>query len=168
MIDITTVVPLRTVPLKLFEKSTATKVDTWSDSSVEILNKSKRLRIACKECFVTPCSDAQSVRFLTVYSSALTQLQLKQLHLDFCDSFDAQEQIEQFARWDTGDHHDLFRMNKMNGSMIYNFSVHRTYDSVKPWFASIEIAWSCEGLHEHEREKTQFDPDTAGEQLPSK
>ena len=131
------------VPLGVFETSSPTKVDAWSGQSIDLQRGAKRLRISCQECFVTPCDDSNQIRFLTIHSVALTLQQLESLHSDYCVVFDAPEQINGFTNWAASDNNELVSMNKFDGSRIYNFSVHRTYDTKSPWFASIEVAWPC-------------------------
>lgn len=146
LINIEAGVLRESLPMREFEKSSATKIEAWSGKSIDLLRKTKRLQIACKECFVTLCDDSKTIRFFTVHTSELSQQQLDELHSDFCDVFEAYEQIPQFANWMSGDHKQLLSMNKFDESRVYNFSVHRTYDTKFPWFASIEVAWSCRSV----------------------
>ena len=131
------------LPLKVFETSSATKVGAWSGQSIDLRCGSKRLRISCRECFVTPCYGSNQIRFITLHSNVLTHQQLELLHSNFCVVFDAPEQIDRFASWAASDQKERVSMNKFYGSRIYNFSVHRTYDTKSPWFVSIEVAWPC-------------------------
>jgi hypothetical protein len=131
------------LPLKVFETSSATEVAAWSGQWIELRRGSKRLRVFCEEFYVTPCDGSNQIRFLTIHSEALTQQQIESLHSDYCVVFDAHEQIDKFANWAASDHKELVSMNKFDGSRVYNFSVHRTYGTESPWFASIGVAWLC-------------------------
>lgn len=131
------------VPTSVFEKATQTKVEAWSGRSIALIRGPKRLGLTCNECFVMPCDNSSQIRFLTIHSYPLTQTQLESLHADYCSVFDANEHSNTFADWASSDHKDLVSMNTFDGSRIYSFSVHRTYDTTSPWFASIGVAWRC-------------------------
>lgn len=143
VISVEDVLLKESLPLKVFETSSATEVAAWSGQWIDLRRGTKRFRVFCEECFVTPCDSSNQIRFLTIHSEALSQQQIESLHSDYCVVFDAHEQIDRFASWAASDHKELVSMNKFDGSRVYNFSVHRTYNTEFPWFASIVLAWPC-------------------------
>lgn len=143
VISVEDVLLKESLPLKVFETSSATEVAAWSGQWIDLRRGTKRFRVFCEECFVTPCDSSNQIRFLTIHSKALSQQQIESLHSDYCVVFDAHEQIDRFASWAASDHKELVSMNKFDGSRVYNFSVHRTYNTEFPWFASIVLAWPC-------------------------
>jgi hypothetical protein len=152
--------PRTAFPIAVFENSTSTRVDAWSNADIELHRGLKKLQLKAKESFVVLCDDAQQVRFFTVHSIGLTDEQLRALHSNFCEVFDAPELVDRFNDWSRSDRSELVSMNKFMKPHVYNFSVHRTYDKSLPWFASVEVAWSCEDQNS--------DSEAAGKQSPPK
>lgn len=142
-LDVTKSLSTRAVPIEAYHAKSPTLIHPWCGKNLSLRRESKELKVTCAECFVTPCSHGEIIRFLTIHSQPLNMIVLDSIHKEFCNVLEAAEHVDEFERWRSGDQSSLFSKNVFDESRVYNFSVHRTYDTSLPWFVTIDISWPC-------------------------